>query len=212
MKTILITATLLLAGIYLSGCMRDENGTADVITPMPGAVAGLTPEMQVKRGEYLVKSIGCDDCHSPKNFGPNGPEIDFSRRLSGRPADQPMAEIADKSVLNDYALFAPDLTAAVGQWGTSFAANLTPDETGIGNWSEAQFLKAIREGKSKGLDGGRPLLPPMPWFVYRNMTDEDLKSIFAYLKTLPPVRNIVPAPVPPAPQGQLSNLIGESSN
>jgi len=45
------------------------------------------------------------------------------------------------------------------------------------------------------MDGARQLLPPMPWPVYRNMTDEDLKAIFAYLKTTKPVRNIVPAPI-----------------
>jgi len=91
-------------------------------------------------------------------------------------------------------LFAPDLTSAVGAWGQSYAANISSDATGIGNWKEEQFIKAIREGKSKGLDGTRLLLPPMPWFVYKNMSDDDLKSIFAYLKTTNPVRNVVPQP------------------
>jgi hypothetical protein len=88
-----------------------------------------------------------------------------------------------------------DLTSAVGPWGQSFASNLTPDGTGIGNWKEEQFIKAIREGKYKGLDNTRPLLPPMPWVAYKNLTDDDLKSIFAYLKSLPPVKNAVPAPI-----------------
>tara|TARA_R110002094_G_scaffold3622_1_gene11771 strand:- start:315 stop:614 length:300 start_codon:yes stop_codon:yes gene_type:complete len=92
------------------------------------------------------------------------------------------------------------LTAAVGPWGTSFAANLTPDETGIGNWSEAQFLKAIKEGKFKGMENTRPLLPPMPWTEYRNFTDEDLKAIFAYLKTIKPIDNVVPAAILATPQ------------
>ena len=84
-----------------------------------------------------------------------------------------------------------------GPWGTSFAANLTPDETGIGNWSFGQFKKALTEGKAKGLDGGRMLLPPMPWPNYVSMQEADLRAIFAYLKSIPPVKNIVPAPVPP---------------
>lgn len=91
-------------------------------------------------------------------------------------------------------MFAPDLTSAVGPWGMSFAANITPDETGIGNWTEQNFLTALRHGKSKGLENNRDLLPPMPWFVYKNFTDDDLKSIFAYLKSLPAVHNVVPAP------------------
>ncbi|MCB0519179.1 MAG: diheme cytochrome c-553 [Lewinellaceae bacterium] len=195
MKTISITASLLFMGLFFTNCTQDSPSL-----PNPEAVqsTAMTPEMKVKRGEYLVNSIGCDDCHSPKVMGPNGPEIDPKRRLSGHPSDQPLTEVSDKSVLKDYALFNMSLTAAVGPWGTSFAANLTPDDTGLGNWSEEQFVRAIRQGLYKGLEGSRPLLPPMPWPTYKNMTDDDLKSIFAYLQTLPPVKNAVPAAVPPA--------------
>lgn len=195
MKTISIIASLLFMGLFFTNCTQDSSSL-----PNPEAVQSttMTPEMKVKRGEYLVNSIGCDDCHSPKVMGPNGPEIDPKRRLSGHPSDQPLTEVSDKSVLKDYALFNMSLTAAVGPWGTSFAANLTPDDTGLGNWSEEQFVRAIRQGLYKGLEGSRPLLPPMPWPTYKNMTDDDLKSIFAYLQTLPPVKNAVPAAVPPA--------------
>jgi len=96
-------------------------------------------------------------------------------------------------------LFAPDLTAAVGPWGITYAANITSDQTGIGNWKEENFIRAIREGVSKGLAGNRPLLPPMPWPSLRKLTDEDLTSIFVYLKTTKPVNNAVPAPVSFAP-------------
>lgn len=74
------------------------------------------------------------------------------------------------------------MTAWTGPWGISYSANLTPDETGTGNWTEEQFIRAIREGKSKGLQNGRSLLPPMPWQTLRIMKDEELKAIFAYLK------------------------------
>jgi hypothetical protein len=94
-------------------------------------------------------------------------------------------------------LFNPDLTSVVGPWGVSFSANITSDGTGIGNWTESNFITAIRTGKIKGNASGRSILPPMPWFNYKNMTDEDLKSILAYLKTTVPVKNLVPQPIGP---------------
>ncbi len=148
----------------------------------------------VKRGEYLVSIVGCDDCHSPKRMGANGPEIIPELRLSGYPSTRPPQKADSNIVKQGWALFGADLTSAAGPWGMSFSANLTSDATGIGNWKEAQFIKAIKEGKYKGLDGNRDLLPPMPWFVYRNMSDDDLRSIYAYLKTVKPVKNLVPAP------------------
>src|SRR3954454_1711378 len=151
---------------------------------------------QVKHGKYLVTAMGCDDCHSPKVFGPNGPEVDMSRRFSGHPADAKLPP-ADSMQLKSWVLFAPDLTAYIGPWGASFSANLTSDETGIGRWKFEQFKKAIREGKSKGLDGNRPLMPPMPWQQYKNLSDNDLRDIFAFLKSTKPVKNLVPQPIPP---------------
>jgi hypothetical protein len=158
----------------------------------------LTKEEKVKRGEYLVSVIGCDDCHSPKRMGKHEPEIIPELRLSGAPSSFKLPNPDMNEVEKGWMMFAPDLTSAVGPWGQSYAANLTSDATGIGNWKEEQFIKALREGKYKGLDNTRPLLPPMPWFVYKNMTDDDLKSIFAYLKTTKPVHNIVPSPKTPA--------------
>ncbi len=149
----------------------------------------------VKRGEYLVNSIGCDDCHSPKRMGAHEPEIIEELRFSGYPSERPVQEVDTNSVKRGWMLLGADLTSAVGPWGMSFTANISSDATGIGNWKEEQFIKALREGKYKGLDGSRPLLPPMPWFVYKNMTDDDLRSIFAYLKSSKPVQNVVPAPV-----------------
>ena len=68
-----------------------------------------------------------------------------------------------------------DLTAWSGAWGVSFAANLTPDETtGIGLWCEELFVNAIKNGKHMG--AGRPILPPMPWFWYNQLPDDDLKA------------------------------------
>lgn len=154
-------------------------------------------EALIKKGEYLVTIMGCNDCHSPKRMGPNGPEIIPELMLSGYPADREIIEFEDGLISQGFALLYPDLTAGIGAWGTSFAGNLTPHETGIGNWTEEQFKKALTEGKYKGMDGGRMLLPPMPWINYKDMTDEDLKAVFAYLMSIPPVNNIVPAAIPP---------------
>lgn len=153
----------------------------------------------IKRGEYLVNMTLCNDCHSPKIFTPNGPEPDTEKLLSGHPEGTILPEIPQ-------ALFTPDkwggvfsnhFTAWVGPWGISFSANLTPDEqTGLGLWTEELFIKSMRTGKHMG--AGRPILPPMPWTYYSKMSDDELKAIFAYLKSLKPVRNLVPPPIPPA--------------
>ncbi|MDX2248130.1 MAG: diheme cytochrome c-553 [Bacteroidia bacterium] len=151
----------------------------------------------IKYGEYLVGIMGCNDCHSPKAMGPNGPEIISELLLSGFPADRPIISFKDSLVKAGYAQFYPDLTAGAGPWGITFAANLTPDETGIGNWTESQFKVALTQGKYKGQESGRMLLPPMPWQNYKNMKDTDIKAVFMYLKSLKPVSNLVPAPVAP---------------
>ena len=157
----------------------------------------LTQEELVKRGDYLVNAVGCDDCHSPKKMGPHGPEVIPELRFSGYPSERPLPSVDTNSIKNGWSMFGSDFTSTAGMWGVSFAANISSDATGIGNWKEEQFFRAIREGKSKGLAGNRDLLPPMPWPVYRNFSDEDLRAIFAYLKSTPPVHNVVPAPRSP---------------
>ncbi|MCK6603614.1 MAG: c-type cytochrome [Ignavibacteriaceae bacterium] len=179
-----------LTALIIAGCkakVETENKPADT---------AASKEELVKRGEYLVAIAGCDDCHSPKVFGPEGPSIDMQKRLSGHPQDAELPPV-NKDAMKNWVLFGMQNTTAAGPWGISFAANITSDESGIGNWTEEQFIKAMREGKYKGLDNSRPLLPPMPWQSYKNMTDEDLKAVFAYLMTTKPVKNIVPAPVAP---------------
>lgn len=153
------------------------------------------PAVSIQRGEYLVNAIGCDDCHSPKRMGAHGPELISELRLSGFPEKIQLPETDQKIVQKGWALFAPDLTAAVGPWGTTYAANITSDSTGIGSWKEENFLKSIREGVSKGITGNRPVLPPMPWYNLSKLNDDDLKSIYAYLKSVKPVHNVVPQPV-----------------
>ena len=161
------------------------------------AVKTVSPEDLVKRGEYLVTIMGCNDCHSPKKMGPNGPEIIPELILSGYPSERPVVKFSDPMIKQGFGMFYPDLTAAAGPWGVSFAGNLTPDPTGIGTWTEEQFRRALTEGKFKGIEGSRMLLPPMPWEGFTVLTDEDVSAIFAYLKSMKPVSNVVPQPIPP---------------
>lgn len=186
----LFVSALLMAG-SLSSCMENPQ------TKASATEQGMSNEEYVKRGEYLVTTIGCNDCHSPKRMGAHGPEIIPELLLSGYPGDRPIQQVSKDALENGWGLYNSDLTSFVGPWGQSFAANLTSDPTGIGNWTEAQFKKALSEGKFKGIDGGRMLLPPMPWQNWINIKDEDAKAIYLYLKSTPPVRNVVPAPIPP---------------
>jgi len=88
------------------------------------------------------------------------------------------------------------MTAWAGPWGISYAANLTPDQnTGLGIWTEYMFIKAMRTGKHMG--AGRDILPPMPWQNLNKLSDADLRAVYAYLRTVPAVKNRVPDPVPP---------------
>lgn len=193
-----ITLILCLAFAALAVQCTQNNASNPEVAAAP--TVKVDSAAVVKRGDYLVTIAGCNDCHSPKIMTEMGPAPDPKRLMSGHPAEETLPAITDKKMIapGQWALFSPSLTAAVGPWGTSFAANLTPDDTGIGNWTYAQFEKALREGKSKGMDGTRPLLPPMPWPNLVKMNDEDMKAIFAYLKSLPPVKNAVPNPLPPA--------------
>ncbi|MBX3464820.1 MAG: c-type cytochrome [Planctomycetes bacterium] len=149
----------------------------------------------VERGRYLVHTSGCHDCHTPWHLGPNGPEPDLKRALSGHPAG---FELAPPPAANPgWPVHATATnTAWSGPWGVSFTANLTPDrETGLGSWTVDEFVAAIRTGRHQGR--GRQILPPMPAPVYAQMTDADLQAIFAYLQSIPPIANKVPEPLPP---------------
>ncbi len=159
----------------------------------------MTKADSVKRGEYLVTLMGCYDCHSPKVMTEHGPEPDPARLFSGHPATEVLPKITDKSMNapGQWILINSGITAFVGPWGTSFAANLTPHATGIGNWTFENFERALREGKAKGLENGRMILPPMPWPNFRNITDADLMIMWLYFNSLPPIDNLVPAPLPP---------------
>jgi hypothetical protein len=170
----------------------------------PAASARESRSAAVLRGEYLVQSGGCNDCHTPWKMGPRGPEPDMTRMLSGHPENLKMPEPPKPE--GPWLWFGSATnTAYAGPWGISYAINLTPDQnTGLGIWTEDMFVKAMKTGKHFGTS--RPILPPMPWQAYSHMPESDLKAIYAYLKTIPAVTNHVPdaveAPMPggaPAP-------------
>jgi mono/diheme cytochrome c family protein len=154
----------------------------------------------VKRGEYLVKGTGCEDCHTPLKMGPSGPELDNTRMLSGHPEAlvmPPVPKLPDGPWL---VVVSATMTAWSGPWGVSFAANLTPDrETGLGTWTAQMFIDAIRSGRHMGR--GRQILPPMPYEAIRTHTDDDLKAMFTYLQSIPRLTNRVPDPIPPQEAG-----------
>lgn len=123
-----------------------------------GAARAETP---VERGRYLVETIGaCGNCHTP--LGQRGP--DRSKHLAGG------------FVFKEKPF-------------TAYSSNITPDkETGIGNWTDEQIIKAIREGIRPD---GTIIGPPMPIELYRRLSDTDVKAIVAYLRTVKPVKNKV---------------------
>jgi len=175
--------------------------TLSVTTALIAGTAGFTlgkpaaPPSAAERGRYLVTAMGCNDCHTPWQMGPQGPAPDMSRMLSGHPADSVLPVPAAGSPEWPTAV-AATMTAWSGPWGTSFTANLTPDpETGLGRWTVDEFIGALRSGRHQGR--GRQILPPMPYPMIRNLTDADLQAVFAFLQSIPAIHNQVPEPLPP---------------
>jgi hypothetical protein len=179
----------------LACCLVASSPAAE--HPVAKDPASPPTSIALARGKFLVTLGGCHDCHTPKVMTEKGPALDSKRLLSGFPSSENAPAVPD-GVIGPKSwggLFTNDLTGWAGPWGISFASNITPDkETGIGAWTEKTFIKTLRTGKTPG---GRPLLPPMPWESIRQASDKDLKSMFAYLRSLPSVRNVVPSPVPP---------------
>ena len=157
----------------------------------------MSQEEMIKRGAYLVNYGGCNECHSPKIYTDMGPVYDTTKLLSGHQQGLRIPKVDTSLIGTDkWYLGNIDQTAWVGPWGVSFSANLTPDvRTGIGAWTEDLFIKAMKNGLHLG--AGRPILPPMPFMGLAGLKDEDLKSVFAYLKSIKPIDNKVPDPIPP---------------
>lgn len=181
---------LMMMLVLLGVSLQTQSATA---APADGAAQHSTA---VERGRYLVHGMGCADCHTPLKMGANGPEPDQERMFSGHPEYLEMPEVPSLPPGPWMVVSSATNTAWAGPWGVSYTTNITPDpETGIGRWTEDEFLNTIRSARHMGR--GRPILPPMPVFAMQNLTDEDLRSIYSYLMTVPPIRNQVPQAAPP---------------
>jgi hypothetical protein len=201
MKNQTLVVFLLCASVYIMGCKPEatEAPPAAVATAAPAAPV-MTKQDSVKRGEYLVMMMGCHDCHSPKIFTQTGEMMfDTTRLLSGHPAGAPDPTLGKKgsTAPPEGIVFGGDLTSYIGPWGHSYSANLTPDVTGLGEWSFDMFKKAFTEGKFNGLDNGRPIMPPMPWQNFRHVNNEDIHMIWTFLRSLKPISNKVHDYTPP---------------
>ena len=186
-------ATSLAAALALAACSTPKAQASD----SPNAA-------RIPRGQYLVTVGGCNDCHTPFKMGQKGPEPDMSRMLSGHPEEFVITAPATLTSEQWMVASTPTNTAHSGPWGVSFTANLTPDQnTGLGIWTEEMFIKTLRTGRHMGVS--REILPPMPWFNYGKMTDEDLKAVYAYLRSIPAIHNRVPDPIPPAQASTATN-------
>lgn len=155
----------------------------------------ITNDSMIKRGAYLVNIAGCGDCHSPKVMTAMGPMPDTTKLFSGHRGESESNEISTDAFAKGWVLFNGENTSLATPDFISYAANITSDSTGIGLWSFQQFKTAITKGKWKGLENSRDLLPPMPWMNYKEMSEEDLQAIFAYLQSTKPIKNVVPPPV-----------------
>ncbi len=133
------------------------------------AAAPARAQDDVARGKYLVTIMGCGDCHTPGYFLG---KPDLAHPLSGS-----------------------DVGFAMPGLGIHWGPNLTPDaETGLGKWSDEQIITAFRTGVTPT---GRPLIPMMPYGDFVALTDQDARAVVAYLRSLPPVRRLVPGPTQP---------------
>src|SRR4051812_5776269 len=120
----LITAFITIVIVVIVSCDQKENKSTANQPPSDDSL--------IKRGGYLVSVCGCDDCHTPKKFGANGPESDMDRRLSGYRSEVHLPPIDTNVIKSGWYLANAELTGWAGPWGASFTANLTSDETGIG--------------------------------------------------------------------------------
>jgi cytochrome c553 len=151
-------------------CLQRVGVIAFLMAMLAAAGARADTQELEQRGAYLVEITGCAGCHSPRNA--EG-EIIEDKRLTGGDRALPVADI-----------------------GRFYPPNITPDEeTGIGDWSAEDIVKALKSGETPL---GRILLPAMPWRTqYKDLTQDDALAIATYLKSLPPVRHRTPAPLAP---------------
>jgi mono/diheme cytochrome c family protein len=189
--TAIITAAIILTAVLSTASLRavDAGGV------QPEGKAGKAA--QIARGKYLVDIMGCHDCHTPVKMGPKGPEPDMTRALSGHPEEMVMPPAPALPPGPWVAAIGATFTAFASPMGTVFTRNLTPDkETGLGDWTVEEFIATMKTGRERGK--GRPVLPPMPVQNLKAMSDADIRALFAYLQSIPAIKNRTPQPIEPA--------------
>jgi mono/diheme cytochrome c family protein len=143
--------------------------TAEELTAFYQAQAAEAARDPVRRGRYVVSTVGCSYCHTPVR--------------------------ADGSLV-DAMLFAGGQQWTATPFGDFVSYNLTSDkETGLGGWTDDQIKAVLTRGVRP--DGSRMLPYPMPWPSYASLTPSDLNAVVAYLRTIPPIANRIPAPTRP---------------
>jgi hypothetical protein len=200
MKNQSLLVLLLCACVYVLGCKPEATENKAETEAAETAAPTMSKQDSIKRGAYLVTIMGCNDCHSPKIFTKAGEMLfDTTRLLSGHPAGDPDPSLGKKgsTTPQEGIVAGIDFTSYIGPWGHSFAANLTPDVTGLGQWTFDMFKKAFTEGKFHAMDNGRPIMPPMPWQNFAHANNEDVSMIWAYLRSVKPISNKVPEYIPP---------------
>jgi mono/diheme cytochrome c family protein len=155
-------------------------GAALLAAPALEAAATARGEAaDLARGEYLTTIMDCAGCHTPG-------------ALAGQP--DPVRRLAGSAI-----------GIALPGGGVVYPRNLTPDtETGLGDWTEEEIARAVRLGRSRD---GRVLVPVMPWPSYSVLTEVDARAIGAYLKSLPPVRFVVPPDTKPGERPQAPYMV-----
>jgi len=190
LTNIVWTTAIIAAAIILTAVLSTASLEADGA----GGAGPVGKAAQIARGEYLVEIMGCHDCHTPAKMGPNGPEQDRSRALSGHPEELVMPPAPALPPGPWVASIAATFTAFASPAGTVFTRNLTPDkETGLGDWTVEEFIATMKTGRERGK--GRPVLPPMPVQNLRALSDSDIRSLFAYLQSIPAIKNRIPQPI-----------------
>jgi mono/diheme cytochrome c family protein len=181
-RTVLITLVVILVGAVLGGITA--IGWEVVLGPDARPAGDRkfdVTDARLARGKYLVEGpAACFHCHSEHDF--TNPEYPILEAKKGAGWVMPIPE------LNDIA-----------------ARNITPDqETGIGAWTDDEIARAIREGVRRD---GTALFPVMPYLEFAKMDDEDVASIVVYLRSIPPVRNLLPARALPFPLEYIARTI-----
>lgn len=198
--TAIIAAAILLTAVLSTASLQAEP-EAEARKPVAGGNGqGQAAKTDaIARGKYLVDIMGCHDCHTPMKMGANGPEWDMTRALSGHPEELVMPPAPALPPGPWVASIGATFTAFASPAGTVFTRNLTPDkETGLGDWTVEEFIATMKTGRERGK--GRPVMPPMPVQNLKALSDTDIRALFAYLQSIPAIKNRTPQPIEPTDQ------------